>query len=390
MTGDNLFEKYGLSLGDKSGFFKFAKKIEKLNNLVSYIKAEKTQFKHGVVLASTLHLPDWPNDIDKPKIFSFSTPENNAITIGRFKIGKNELEFQLPRFHVGVLAQMDLQRAMRQVTEFDLIKDMFKRFNNLSKEVFGIEFTREGHLANFQESIFRQLNKTVPFTLVHVKHFTEGIKNRYERITMVSRISLEGLEPKKTRLAVLVDSVASGMQQVAVGEYLLNEIRIKTKKSKLKQIIVVAPMLNLWGAMVVSLWAASEKISIKFITCGGLLLGPDDLRYYSAVMEDKRVAGNLKLARLHQAAHDDKSRGRACTRSNWTASFLAPTEAMDFSDNELKTYGSSNQKLLETSKKITLEKVKQMGIDPELLIPYSTRYEAKKLGKENELIDLLE
>lgn len=390
MAKKDLFLKYGLTLGDKSCFFKYAKQTDKLGNLVRYVKAKRDRFKYGQILSSQFDLPNWPKKLAKPVVYSFNTPENNAVTIGRFKLDEKKLVFELPRFHTGVTAQMDLLRAMRQVVYSNQIKDIFKSIDLPEKQAYGIEFTREGHLANFQEAIYRGLNKTVPFTLVHVKHFEKGITNKYKRITMVSKITLEGLFPDEIKLAILVDSVASGMQQVAVGEYLIDQINKKTNKNKLKQLVVVAPMLNLWGAVVTSLWAASQNLEIKFITSGGLLLGPDSLKYFSTVLTDKRVASNTNLAKLHQLAHDAKSRNRACVRSNWTASFLAPEKAVSFSDNELKQYGSSNQKLLKASKKISLDLVKKMKIDLRSLIPYSTRYEAKKLGRLAELNDYLE
>ena len=283
---------------------------------------------------------------------------------------------------------MDLVRAMRQVVYSQQVSKILKSFKQPEKQIYAIELTREGHLANFQEAIFRGLKQTVPFTLVHVKHFDKGVSNKYQRVTMVSKITLEGLFAKDIKMAVLIDSVASGMQQVGVGEYLLDQVKKKTKKNQIEQLLIVAPMLNLWGAVVTSLWAASVGLKIKFVTCGGLLLGPDSLRYFSAVIPDKRVASNLKLAKLHQMAHDSKARDKACVRSNWTASFLAPNEAISFSDNELKNYGSSNQKLLKASQKINLEFVKKMKIDPKSLIPFSTRYEAKQMGRENELKNL--
>jgi len=141
--------------------------------------------------------------------------------------------------------------------------------------------------------------------------------------------------------------------------------------------------------VVISLWAASNKLKIRFITCGGLLLGPDKLKYFSAVLTDKKVAVSPKLAKLHQLAHDKNARDKACVRSNWTASFLAPNEAIRFSDKELKNYGSSNKKVLQVSSKITLAQIQKMKIDPKALIPYSTWYEAKQTGKREELLKLI-
>lgn len=384
MTSKDLFDKYGLTLGYKSEFFKFAKQTNKLGNLLKYIKGSKTKFKYGETLTSQLDLPNWPKELAKPEIYCFNTPENNAITIGRLKLGKKGFEFQLPRYHLGVPAQMDLVRAMRQVVYSKEVRKIFKAHQKDDKQIYAIEFTREGHLANFQEAVYRGLNKTIPFTLVHVKHFEKGVNNQYKRVTMVSKITLEGLYTNQVKLAVLIDSVASGMQQVAVGEYLLNQIK-QAKQYQLEELLVVAPMLNLWGAVVISLWAASNKLKVRFITCGGLLLGPDKLKYFSAVLTNKKVAVSPKLAKLHQLAHDKNARDKACVRSNWTASFLAPNEAIRFSDQELKSYGSSNKKVLRASSKITLNKIKRLKIDPRSLIPYSTLYEAKRLGREKEL-----
>lgn len=362
-----------------SSFFKLAKQVDAIENLESHLSSSILKYKYlqsptspkeackkgqATVLKVKLNLPIFPKKISKPKIFVFGTPEHNAITIGRFIYYKNNFRFQLPRFHVGMPAQLDLEHAIGQSLQFPQIYSLFKGFGNITSKAFGINFTREGHLSEFQKAVFQYRKILIPFTIAHVEHAPS--KNQhpvFKRVAKLCQINLEGLEPQKNKLLILSDNVASGMQQVAVGEYIVNFIKKQAKKHSLKNLLVAAPLLTIYGASIISLWAAQEGIATIFIASGGLL-GSDSQKYFSPLLINKNAAPNPELASIHHQAHGEKASHKACARCNWTASFLSPKTAIEDSEKELRLYGSSNNEVKKYSKQITFETLKKQASIP--------------------------
>lgn len=369
-----------------SKFFSYAAKIEQMErNLTTFAEAKRTAFQaKGTLLTIVLRLPQFPKGVLLPKVFVLDTPENNAMTIGRLKMEPDgRIHFELARFHTGVAAQQDLTIAMQQAVRIPDIKNLVTALDDPPSEMFLCYITREGHLTDWHKAIWETTRIDIPTTIVHAEHVAGDVSANFGRITKICPINFEGMTPAKTRVLVLSDNTASGIQHVAVLEEILSHIKkVNRGKHHVKQIFIVSPLLTIYGASIISLWAAREEgISSTFVTSGALLgCNPPD-RYFSPLTAEKNLIANPNLIAINHQAHGKKAAGRACVRGNWTASFMAPPYAMVRSKEELALYGSSNSELLKNSQNITLQVVKDAGVDPTLLIPFSTQQQAAYLGK---------
>ncbi len=372
-----------------SKFFAYAATIEALGDaLPSFVKATRQPFPFahgtGMLLTITLDIPNFPKTVAKPTILVLDTPENNAMTIGRLAVDdRGKLFFQLPRFHTGVPAQDDMAEAMRQAAHAAPIKKLLASRTDPARQSFLLYITREGQLINWHHAVYDATHQDIPFTIVHAEHVAGNIGGTFGRITKVCPINREGLNSAKLNLLCLADNTASGIQHVAVLEELLARVKEENHGThKIRDLLIASPLMTLYGAMIISLWAAKEEGIATTIVASGALLGcnPPD-RYFSPLLSDERLTANPKLIAVNHRAHGANAAGRACVRGNWTASFMAPRYAMERSKEELALYCSSNEELLKNSQTVTVDFLKSLGIDIASLIPTSTREQAEYLGK---------
>lgn len=380
---------------DESTFFKHAVEIEKIESkLTSFVSGRRTAFEYktapfmtpfvgpksrGQVLDISLSLPHFPNNVSKPQILIFDTPENNAMTIGRLALDKNQLQYQVARFHTGILAQDDLSIAMQAAAQAPQLQKLFGAASSLPERMYITYLTREGHLTDWHRAMYYSFGITVPFTVVHAEHAQNPDVKAFARVTKICPVNLEGLVPDKIEILVMGDNTASGMQQVAVLEEVIQQIKQKNDgQHHLKQLLIISPLLTLYSAGVISQWAAVEEhLPVTFIASGAILgCNPPD-RYFSPVLNNPDLIANPKLLPLNQAAYGQAA-GTACVRCNWTASFMAPAYAEARSEEELAMYGSTNAKVREQSAQID---VKKLDVPTQDILPYSTWQEAARLGK---------
>lgn len=392
---------------DHSKFFIHAQAIEKIEpQLTSFVKAKRISFNYltpsllkpykglqssGQILELSLNLPDFPTGTAKPQLLIFDTPENNAMTIGRICLDEDQLHFQVARFHTGIPAQEDLSIAMQSAIQAPQLKEILATPQTLPQRMYITYLTREGHLTDWHRALYYSLGVSVPFTVVHAEHAQNPQIESFARVTKICPINLEGLQTEKLETLVMGDNTASGMQQIAVLEELLLKIKAKNNGDhKIKRLLIISPLLTLYGASIISRWAAMEEnLSVTFIVSGAVLgCNPPD-RYFSPVLAEKNFIANPNLIAINQAAYGPEAAGRACVRCNWTASFMAPEYAVARSIEELRMYGTTNEQVEALSKKLTLKEVKKLGLDPQQLFPYSTLEKAKRNGQLEKLKKLL-
>jgi hypothetical protein len=309
--------------------------------------------------------------VNSAKAVILSTPEAEAIGgAGLFTFDVNlGYQFCLPRFHLGPAAQLDMYIAISQLASTSLMKQIIEESEPDNSGI--IQFTREGHLANWQVAVWLESGKNLPTTLIKISH--QHADNPYARIAHIDgELNLEGFSTHAKTLYIC-DPIASGMQHVALIEYLERIDRLP------QEIVVIAPMATLYGLQVVALSCRKRNITFKAGVLGTLLDSKKPLRYFSPYPTDSNQIANMELARFMQQAVGEQIHNW-CIRCNWTASFMGGTQLpTDASQEELIGLGLSNDAVLSIQQTVKHEDAVHAGVE-EALIPFST-----KLAQKNSL-----
>jgi hypothetical protein len=351
-------------------------------NLAQFPHFKETGSSEGNLLKIQLNLPHFEEfeGVAKPKIFVIGTPENEAVSLGRLALNdRDELFFQLSRFHYGHAALEDMSIGMNQALYVKEIGDLFA-LNNPEKDSFIIHITREGPMIRFESSLYNFLRKDIPYTSAHSRHIkVDDPGNEFGRIADVCDINFEGLIPSEARLITICDNTASGMQHVAVLDKTIQHIEKNNGKHDIRTLLIISPLLTAYGATTISYAAASYGIRTVFACSAHLLgcIGPK--RYYSPILNNENLSASPQFLNVNSFMHQGHAEER-CARGNWTSTFSAKDYALLTSDDELGRSGTSNAELIERGNRIDLKTLEDMGINPFDLIPYSTLDEARERG----------
>jgi hypothetical protein len=367
-------------------FFKYTQQIEALEDPKQYFQSKTTEFTYqnnsllsryrgkkstGKVKQLTITNDLLPEAIQS-HVYLVGTPENNAVTVGNLGLDNNKFYYNLPRFHTGIPAQLDLQTASSQMAQIDYFQKLNKKID-FSNQAYLVYLTREGHLTSWQQAIYSNYYKNIPATFAHIEHDQlNSPVGRYERTAKICAVNLEGLERQQVKTIFISDNIASGMQVAAVIKYLTDQ-QINPEK-----VIILSPLLTWYGALTMSLWAAEEyQLSLDFLASSALLDCNKPKRYFSPLSSIDKFNVFPQLQKINYLVHQDLA-GKAGTRCNWTASFLAPKTAVKKSAEELEKYSESNKSLIARCKKMRTTDLVEQGVDPGLLLPYSTIKKAEQ------------
>ena len=301
----------------------------------------------------------------KKNISIVSSPEAEAISGAGCFIPdpeSNNLRFVLPRYHLGVPAQIDMEMAISQLVHTRIISEAINEIDSHNSGI--IYFAREGHLTQMQKAVFLHSYKNLPTTLVSISH--KPADNEYTRLAFFSaEPNLEGFGGE-LRTVFLCDPVASGMQHVAMIEKLEEMGRLP------KKIVVIAPMATKFGLSVIERVCKEKEVEFVAGVAGVLLDTQPPLRYYSPYPVDVQQAADVDLHTLMSGLFGDKL-GKSCIRCNWTGTFWGGMEMplMD-SDEELSQVGLSNEELLSICAQLSESEANDIDV-LEKLLPLSTK-----------------
>ena len=294
-----------------------------------------------------------------------SSPEAEAVSgAGCFipDLLNNRLKFVLPRFHLGVPAQMDMEMAVYQLSQTRIIREAIEEAKADNSGI--IYFAREGHLTQMQKAVYMTTRENLPTTMVSISH--KEADNEYTRAAyFASEPNLEGFSQNLQTL-FLCDPVASGMQHVAMIEKLEEIGRLP------KKVVIIAPMATRFGLEVIEKACKEKGVDFVAGVAGVLLDTQPPLRYYSPYPRNQNQAADPDLHTLMTGMFGE-TLGRACIRCNWTGTFWGgPTMPMEASDEELSGVGLSSKILLDICEKLTENEAIKMGVVKKLL-PFSTK-----------------
>ena len=300
-----------------------------------------------------------------------SSPEAEAVSgAGAFipNYEKGGMKFVLPRFHLGVPAQMDMEIAVFQLAQTKIIRRMIEEAKPDNSGV--IYFAREGQLTQMQKAIYLTNGENLPTTLVSISH--QSAKNEFTRKAyFAAEPNMEGFSDN-LEVLFLCDPVASGMQHTAMIEKLEEMGKLP------KRIVVIAPMATKFGLQVIERACQQKGIEFAAGVAGVILDTQPPLRYYSPYPWDVNQAADPDLHALVNGMFGDKL-SKACIRCNWTGTFWGgPDLPMKASDEELQAVGLSNGELLQICSQLTEQAALKMGI-MEKLLPYSSKLMLERL-----------
>ncbi len=313
------------------------------------------------------------NGEKRKNISVVSSPEAEAVSGAGCFIPdpeNNKLKFVLPRFHLGVPAQIDMEMAVYQLAQTKIIREAIKEAKAENSGI--IYFAREGHLTQMQKAVFLTTKENLPTTMVSISH--KNADNEYAREAyFASEPNLEGFS-NNIQTLFLCDPIASGMQHVVMIEKLEEMGRLP------KKVVVIAPMATRFGLEVIE--KLCKKMGVEFVAgvAGVLLDTQPPLRYYSPYPRNQNQSADPELHTLMTGMFGENL-SRACIRCNWTGTFWGgPKMPMDASDEELAGVGLSNKILLDICDKLTEKAAIKMGI-VEKLLPFSTKMLITKTGR---------
>jgi hypothetical protein len=311
------------------------------------------------------------NDEKEKNISVVSSPEAEAVSgAGAFipDYERKGMKFVLPRFHLGVPAQMDMEIAVFQLAQTKIIKRMIEEAKPDNSGV--IYFAREGQLTQMQRAVYLTNGENLPTTLVSISH--QGARNEFtRRAYFAAEPNMEGFG-NNLEVLFLCDPVASGMQHTAMIEKLEEMGKLPRK------IVVIAPMATKFGLQVIEKACQQKGVEFAAGVAGVILDTQPPLRYYSPYPKDIDQAADPDLYTLVNGMFGDKL-SKACIRCNWTGTFWGgPDLPMKASDEELKAVGLSNEELLQICCKLTEQAALKMGIMDKIL-PYSSKLMLERL-----------
>lgn len=292
-----------------------------------------------------------------------SSPEAEAIGgIGGFTIKDGKSVYTLPRYHLGVPAQLDMEVAMWQLAHSDLLQPYVQKATEQNSGI--IYFAREGSITAWQKVCYLSTGRSLPTTLASIRHVPA--KNSYERSAkLATDINLEGF-PKNPEFLFLCDPVASGIQHGTIIEHLL-DMGIKPKT-----VCIIAPMASYFGVLVIAQFCKSRNINCISGSCGALLDSVAPLHYFSPYPKDQSLVADPELWQVFEKHFADIGH-RFCIRGNWTASFWGGIDyPLTYSEHELAGIGHTNKDIFSAMKTMG----EYIAQNPELsrkVTPYSTK-----------------
>jgi len=391
-AADTLAENFPdlIDKREKGGFsYTTPYKVQELRGKIQ----QNNGVSNGSYLEINLNLPVLPSSLNKPKIYIVDTPENNAITIGRIKYDEeiNDFHFIPARFHTGYPALKDMAYAMRASLKLEsLMNDINSNLDTtdtLESQMFMLHIAREGPLMRLEGGFFNVHRLNIPYTIVHSQHEeVDDPGNPFGRIAKVCDINFEGLVPESIKTIAIADNTASGMQHVEVLRKVVEHIRKANGNSREnpRQFLIFSPLLTHYGILTVSMFAASLGINVVFVTSSTILKCIPPERYYSPVSNNGKLFVNPQHVLVNEQALGELS-GKICSRCNWTASFSAVNAAISSSKNELAKYGWTNDGLIKQCKFLTINKMRELSIEPQNYISYAALEEANYFGVSDKL-----
>lgn len=310
-------------------------------------------------------------------IISIATPEARALYSGLVKFEDDELRIMLSRLHLGRLRELDAEVGIYQLFQALLELTGSSLLESPYDDTGFIGILRESEI--FDPRSLYDFIGDIPYDMVKATH--EKSDNLIKRTVKINKPKLEGFDREKIKRLFVLDPLASGVTQGAVLEYLLEDLK------NVEKVVFLAPYASLSGSLALINLCYDMGIQCS-IGCFGGSLNSDELKYYSPLPhnEPHRMADERDLE-LHRELVGEMG-DTIGVGGNWTANFFAPEVALDDLREYLDIHDLTLDDLIEMAPNLDRAGEIYDGKIEEI-IPFSTFYEAKRLGKEDLVEELL-
>lgn len=303
----------------------------------------------------------------KIKILVFTSPEAEAITTGLVGWENGALRYIPARWHTGAKRSIDALVAGHQAVQMPAVKEVLAGLNNPNEELIIVDLLREGQKTCLSEGFYFNYGITPTNVLLSISHVPDT-STPLGRRAKVNKPNLEGVNPKKVKILVLSDAVASGTNQFFAINFFQKIF------PNLEKVVVVAAHLTQYGAEALGKFLINTKMTGVIIGFSALLKSNPPQMYFSPTpvndpdkFADPAQAGVMKM--IYGVAAE-----KLCVAGNWSAMFLSPQVGMEWLEKELKEQGLTIDEI--KSKIPSIEKIKKELGGLEKIIPASTYLEA--------------
>jgi len=310
------------------------------------------------------------------EIIACGTPEGESISGlgGLWPDDKNELHLKLPRHITGPVARDNLEFLGYQMSYVAM--EHLGMFEPETSTI--IDFYREGPWTEIQRHLWflsgRKLEiPTDKLLIAHEK--ADNFLNRTARLVNGEKL-FYGVDPKNIEVLFLNDSIASGAQMAIALDYLF-----RTKECRPKMVVLMSPMLTLFGATCLAKLLTKRGIKLVAYTGASILdinFGdepePGSLYYSPYPISTKQLA-NPEFRPVYDNFHPG-GKSRDGIRCNWTESFLLSSRALADSKAELLARGLSNDELEQAAMQVTHKTLTDSGLDWRKLYSYAAKMQS--------------
>jgi hypothetical protein len=309
------------------------------------------------------------------EIIACGTPEGESISGlgGLWPDDKGKLSLKLPRFITGPAARDNLEFLGYQMSCAS-VEHLGMPDPNTSAI---IDFYREGPWTEIQRHLWDLSGGRIEIPTDKVTICHEEADNFLNRTAMVfnGEKLFYGVDPKMIKTLYLGDSVASGAQMAVALDYLIN-----IKGCKPEKIVLMAPMLTLFGTVCLAKLLSAKGVRLAAYTGASILdinygdePEPGNL-YYSPYPTSSSQLANYEFRGIYNRFHPGGDT-RDGIRCNWTESFLLSSRAIMDSATELGKRGLTNVSLSQSMGRVTKELLVDYGLDFRKLYSYAARIE---------------
>jgi hypothetical protein len=301
------------------------------------------------------------------RLIAISTPESRAVFCGKI----DERDNVIPsRLNLGYLREIDTTIGAHHLLHAIKNLDCTANILESSLERTGIvSILRESEAFGMRANSREIFGKDLPYMMIEAGHIPDS-SNSIGRTATISRPKMEGFDSSIDTL-IIIDSIASGLNQGAVIEYL------KDNFPDVANVLIIASYASLFGSLPIARYCEENDMRCVIGSFGGFLKSRDLERYYSPLPYETSRLADERDWQFHKRILGEKIAKGICAGGNWTSNYLAPEIGRSDFESYLRQNGKTIEKILKKSP--SLDEVVSIYGDLAEVTPYSTLWAKEQI-----------
>ncbi|MCM2325841.1 MAG: hypothetical protein NDI94_05230 [Candidatus Woesearchaeota archaeon] len=301
------------------------------------------------------------------RLVAISTPESRAIFCGKI----DERDNVIPsRLNLGYLREVDTAIGAHHLLQVIKNLECTAYILDSSLDHIGIvSILRESEAFGMRANSREIFGKDLPYMMIEAGHIPDS-SNSIGRTATLSKPKMEGFGSSIDTL-IIIDSIASGLNQGAVIEYL------KDNFPEVSNILIIASYASLFGSLPIARYCEENDMRCVIGSFGGFLKSRDLERYYSPLPYETSRLADARDWQLHKRILGEKIARGICVGGNWTGNYLAPEVGRADFEGYLKQNGQTIEKIQKRSP--SLDEVISIYGNLAEVTPYSTLWAKEQL-----------